>query len=79
MNSGFSGRFKRPAPNREEREACWAARNAFWDCIKKAYADGRPVPEELEDTISISECQALRKTYSAACPESWVRCLNFVS
>ncbi|VDD81598.1 unnamed protein product [Mesocestoides corti] len=64
--------FKKAAPNKEEREACWAARDSFWKCIKDAYSEGREVPEELADTVNVSQCQALRKTYEAACPHSWV-------
>ncbi len=64
--------FKKVAPKKAEREACWKARDAFWDCIKSAYSRGKEVPEELSDTVNISQCKALRVTYKAVCPESWV-------
>ena len=74
MNETVSGaKFKGVAPSREERQACWTARDAFWECIKDAYSRGRKVPEELSDTVNVSQCRSLRKTYEALCPESWVR------
>lgn len=65
-------KFKNFAPTREEREACWYARDAFWDCIKKAYADVAQVPDDPEETLKIPQCQSLRSTYKDLCPGAWV-------
>ncbi|KAL5960461.1 hypothetical protein TSMEX_011819 [Taenia solium] len=73
MKETTSSKFKGVAPSREERKACWAARDAFWDCIKVAYSKGRQVPEELADTVNVSQCLSLRRAYEAVCPESWIR------
>nr|CDS29786.1 expressed protein [Hymenolepis microstoma] len=66
-------KFQNFAPTREERMACWQARDAFWACIKDAYPDLTQVPDEPEETLKVPKCQSLRKTYEDLCPGAWIR------
>lgn len=45
-----------------EREICWAAKDKFWDCLRK----------NNEDETSVMKCLNLRKDYTEACPPTWV-------
>ena len=44
---------------KEERQRCWDARDALWDCMK---ANG-------ED---MAKCPEKRRAYEDACPPTWV-------
>ena len=46
-------------PSREEREACWTARDSYFQCI-----EGDPTGEK---------CGELMKSFEAACPARWVK------
>jgi hypothetical protein len=46
--------------NKDGREACWAARDKFWNCMA----------EKNED---VSKCQAERKIFEKDCTKAWVR------
>ena len=48
------------------REACYKARDAFYQCVRAsgaAFVEGQPIPPS---------CQRLRKAYESSCLPSWV-------
>lgn len=71
MGEGTHFKFEKVAPSKQERESCWRARDAFWTCIKDAYSRDRKVPDDLTDTVSVSQCSQLRKAYESVCPQTW--------
>lgn len=66
-----------PAPNREERKKCWAARDAYFDCltknsiIKPGEESKGPDGQPLKDGGSL--CKVERDIYGKDCGKSWVR------
>ncbi len=44
---------------RAEREACWCARDSFWECMRANDEDG-------------TKCQAQRRKFEEMCPRTWV-------
>ena len=65
-----------PAPLREERKACWAGRDAYFDCLN---ANNVIIPgdenkvdgKEVKGGASI--CSAEREKYQKNCGQTWVR------
>ncbi|NXT79729.1 COA6 factor, partial [Zapornia atra] len=51
---------KMSAPTMEERKACWAARDEFWQCL-----DGHG-----DDAAA---CEKLRLCFVSRCPQQWVK------
>ena len=43
-----------------ERQACWGARDEFWNCLDKIGGD------------STNACQKFRDKYEEMCPPTWV-------
>jgi cytochrome c oxidase assembly factor 6 len=52
------------APNREERAACWTARDAYFTCL-----DQNGVIAAGDDK---GPCQREKKGYEGSCSRSWV-------
>eukprot|EP00035_Acanthoeca_spectabilis_P022744 m.445539 g.445539 ORF g.445539 m.445539 type:complete len:85 (+) comp19240_c0_seq1:109-363(+) len=48
--------------NKEQRAACYHARDAFYACVNQARNTG----------ATEAGCDALRKVYEATCPVAWV-------
>lgn len=52
---------------RKSRQACWVARDSFFECLDK-------------NDNAEKKCRKLRKPFEKACPPAWVRsrliCLN---
>jgi len=55
------------APNREERAACWTARDAYFTCL-----DQNGVIAAGDDK---GPCQREKKGYEGSCSRSWVSLL----
>jgi hypothetical protein len=51
------------APDKEERGKCWAAREAFFNCLDE---DPSLTPENCPP------CEQLRDNLKSTCPPSWV-------
>ncbi|KAJ7428419.1 Cytochrome c oxidase assembly factor 6 like protein [Willisornis vidua] len=47
------------APTRQERAACWGARDEFWQCLD-SHAD------------DAAKCEKLRRAFESRCPQQWV-------
>lgn len=58
------------APNREQRAACWAHRDAYFQCLDK---NGILQPGDEE---SKGVCATEKKGYQGACSKSWVSCAS---
>ncbi|EDQ91128.1 uncharacterized protein MONBRDRAFT_3788, partial [Monosiga brevicollis MX1] len=43
-----------------QRKACWAARDEYQQCLEK-------------NGEGATQCEDLRKSFVAACPEAWVK------
>ncbi|NXX78553.1 COA6 factor, partial [Urocolius indicus] len=48
------------APTMEERKACWAARDEFWQCLDRHDDDA-------------GKCEKLRAAFESLCPALWVK------
>ncbi|NWR29858.1 COA6 factor, partial [Tachuris rubrigastra] len=48
------------APTREERTACWGARDEFWQCLDSHGDDA-------------AKCEKLRRAFESRCPQQWVK------
>jgi hypothetical protein len=57
-----------PAPSRNDRKACWAARDEFFQCLN---ANSVNVPPEFQPRGQ-GACAKQREAYEGACAKSWV-------
>ncbi|VDO15555.1 unnamed protein product [Rodentolepis nana] len=64
--------FAKTVLSREEREACWAARDEFWKCMTTIYQHGPLAPGSPRPKLNYSKCRDLRKAYEAVCPRTWI-------
>ncbi|KAG7548919.1 hypothetical protein FFLO_03211 [Filobasidium floriforme] len=61
-----------PAPSRNDRKACWAARDEFFQCLN---ANSVNVPPEFQPRGQ-GACAKQREAYEGACAKSWVEYFN---
>lgn len=54
-----------PFPSRQERKACWSARDTYYACL-----ESKGVTEPGQEGRS---CEATLKAYEGSCARSWVR------
>ncbi|GFZ43252.1 hypothetical protein JCM24511_00971 [Saitozyma sp. JCM 24511] len=54
------------APNREQRAACWTARDAYFACLDK-----NGVVQAGEEGEGAKVCAGEKKGYEGACGRSW--------
>lgn len=64
-----------PAPTRQERKACWAGRDAYFDCLNAnnviiAGDENKVDGKEVKGGSSI--CQVEREGYHKNCGQTWV-------
>lgn len=57
-----------PAPSRNDRKACWAARDEFFQCLNSNNVN---VPPEYQPRGQ-GACAKQREAYEGACAKSWV-------
>lgn len=50
------------APNLSERQKCYAARDAFFECVAKCNEGGTPT----------NDCDKLKEVYQSSCRPAWV-------
>jgi len=67
-SSSSSTPVQAAAPNREERAACWTARDAYFTCL-----DQNGVIAAGDDK---GPCQREKKGYEGSCSRSWVSSSN---
>ncbi|XP_028810996.1 cytochrome c oxidase assembly factor 6 homolog [Denticeps clupeoides] len=48
------------APNKEQRRACWAARDDLWKCLDGGQDDAEA-------------CRPFQQRFESSCPAQWVR------
>ena len=51
--------FRKMAPSKAQRQKCWSARDAFWECMETNSND-------------CGKCKAPRTDYENSCSKSWV-------
>eukprot|EP00088_Acartia_fossae_P004839 TRINITY_DN12092_c0_g1_i2.p1 TRINITY_DN12092_c0_g1~~TRINITY_DN12092_c0_g1_i2.p1 ORF type:complete len:100 (-),score=20.96 TRINITY_DN12092_c0_g1_i2:196-495(-) len=56
---------KREFLKKDERKACWSARDAYWKCLDK----NNPKNDE---EMNVSACVDLKSQFEKVCPQSWV-------
>ena len=77
LGSSSSSNDPPPAPTREERRKCWAARDAYFECLtsNQVVIPGRE--NKNADNTDIkgggSICRAERDKYGKDCGKTWVR------
>ncbi|KAF9922541.1 hypothetical protein FBU30_007327 [Linnemannia zychae] len=57
-------------PSRADRQNCWKARDAYFECLDKANVVDPSKPE------AANICQDLRAVYEKGCMKSWVDYFN---
>ncbi|GMK60032.1 hypothetical protein CspeluHIS016_0902490 [Cutaneotrichosporon spelunceum] len=60
------------APSREQRQKCWATRDAFFACLDQH--DVLQPPEAGKGAGT--PCEAAQKEYETACGKSWIDYFN---
>ncbi|ESN95593.1 hypothetical protein HELRODRAFT_86725, partial [Helobdella robusta] len=54
------------APNKQQREKCWHARDDYWKCLDENNEDVQP-------------CLQFKKIFEQSCSNQWVSLVSFFS
>lgn len=58
-------------PNKSKRQECWAARDAFFECLTTNKIDNSLDPKNK--SVVDSQCGKLLKDFEGKCVASWVK------
>lgn len=59
-------------PDKAARQACWNARDEYWQCLDKI----APTYSTTSGEDAPKECKQLRKLFESGCPNQWVNHFN---